>query len=531
MQKRICHRLVLMLAVTAVCGTDGIAWCQEGSATGTAGNTGYNAAPDLARTPPTTPAVENQFVSDDVNADNATLAGRVADLEKALKKMEDAAKADKAAADGKMTCTPCGRIQLDTASFSQVGNYAGWNQAVRPESNGVEFRRLYLCLQGGGFNVIQYKAEFDISGTNTNNAATPTDSYTSSVSTVQAASVQAKDVFLQINELPMIGHLRIGNFYEPFGMEATTSDLYTTFMERANTDMISPDRHIGVMAFDHFNENQDTLWELGGFCSAGGDGGMIFQDSHNYDASTLAGRVTWLPWYDECTNGRGLFHVGLAGNYQKAWANEYPLAKGPDTRPEESHLGLPYNFTMTNVDYVTQLGGELAWVYGPFSVQSEYAGAYATKLNGTSSPINAFYIQTSYFLTGENRVYDRNMACWTRVKPFENFFRVRDEDGCVCTGKGAWEVAYRWDNIDFTDALSTAGIASANGVSSSAMASRFSNHTIGLSWYLNPFTKLMFNYVYSTEIDTQTGSLGSQGGVHTSPNYLSVYEMRAQIDF
>ena len=57
------------------------------------------------------------------------------------------------------------------------------------------------------------------------------------------------------------------------------------------------------------------------------------------------------------------------------------------------------------------------------------------------------------------------------------------------------------------------------------MASRFSNHTLGLNWYLNPFTKLMFNYVYSTETDTQTG------GTHTSPNYLSVYEMRAQIDF
>ncbi|MFZ1936845.1 MAG: porin, partial [Thermoguttaceae bacterium] len=334
----------------------------------------------------------------------------------------------------------------------------------------------------------------------------------------------------QINELPWLGHVRIGNFYEPFGLEATTSDLYLTFMERANTDMISPDRHIGVMAFDHINCNQDTLWELGTFCSAGGDGGMIFQDARNDTASTVAGRLTWLPWYDECTNGRGLLHLGMAANYQRAWANEYPLAKGPDTRPEESHLGLPYNFTMTNVDHVSQLGGEAAWVYGPFSLQSEYAGAYVTRLNGTSSPINAAYIQASYFLTGENRVYDRNMGCWTRVRPFENFFRVRTEDGCVCTGKGAWEVAYRWDNIDFTDALSTANIATANGFNSSAMASRFSNHTLGLNWYLNPFTRLEFNYVYSTEIDTQAGPLAS-GGVHTSPNYLNVFEMRAQIDF
>lgn len=451
-------------------------------------------------------------------ADNASLSTRVAELETAMKKMDEKSKADKEKAASAMSVTPYGRVQVDAASFSQTGNYEGWSQVTKPESNGVEFRRLYLGLKGAGFDVIEYKLEFDFAGTNTNTAANP---YTSTVTSTSNANVQAKDVYLQINELPLAGHVRIGNFYEPFGLEATTSDLNLTFMERSNTDIISPDRHIGIMTFDHFGDNQNTLWELGGFCSAGGDGGMIYQDSGSYTASTLAGRLVWLPWYDEATNGRGLLHLGLAGNYGKAWANQYPLAKGPDTRPADSHLSLPYNYTMTNVDYFEEVGAEMAWVYGPFSVQSEFAGAYATKTNGTNSPINSFYIQTSYFLTGENRVYDRTMGSWGRIRPFENFFRVRDVDGNVCTGKGAWEVAYRWDTIDFTDALSTAGVVSG----APAMASRFNNHTLGLNWYLNPFTKLMFNYVYSTESDTQTG------GIHTSPNYLSVYQMRAQIDF
>jgi phosphate-selective porin OprO/OprP len=157
-------------------------------------------------------------------------------------------------------------------------------------------------------------------------------------------------------------------------------------------------------------------------------------------------------------------------------------------------------------------------------VQSEYAGAYATKTDGTTHPINSCYAQVSYFLTGENRVYDRNMGCWTRVKPYENFFRVRTCDDDVCTGKGAWEIAYRCDYIDYSKALSTAGIISlatpAPSVSAPAEASQFTNHTLGLSWYLNPFTKMMFNYVYSTEHP-----------LAGSNNYLSVYEMRAQIDF
>ena len=46
-----------------------------------------------------------------------------------------------------------------------------------------------------------------------------------------------------------------------------------------------------------------------------------------------------------------------------------------------------------------------------------------SRIDNSAHPINPCYIQASYFLTGENRVYDRSMARWTRVRPFENFFR------------------------------------------------------------------------------------------------------------
>ncbi|NLE39072.1 MAG: porin, partial [Pirellulaceae bacterium] len=45
------------------------------------------------------------------------------------------------------------------------------------------------------------------------------------------------------------------------------------------------------------------------------------------------------------------------------------------------------------------------------------------------------------------------------------------------------------------------------------------DHTIGLNWYLNPYTRVMFNYVHSTlEDDLGDGS-------------LSIFQMRTQIDF
>jgi phosphate-selective porin OprO and OprP len=488
MHGRIYQWLARSLTVAAICGSSAAAWAQEGQSPAAPQPSPYYAA------------------SANLGDNDATLAARVAELEKALKKMDDKAKADKEKAASTMSCTPFGRIQLDTAMFSQSGqeNYLGYAS----EPNGVEFRRLYIGLKGAGFDVIEYKAEFDLAGTVTG-GTNSYNTYNYPV-TAKGANVQAKDVYLQVNELPMLGHVRIGNFYEPFSIEDVSGDLVTTFMERGNPYLLVPDRHIGVMAYDHLLGNENALWFAGVFCDAGGDGGMDFQQTNAFTAADATGRLTWLPWYDEATQGRGFLHLGVAGAFRKAWGHQFPLAS-PSLRPEEAHLARTYAATMNNIDYTEELGAELVLVYGPFSFQSEFVGASAKGLNGDRHNIPSCYAFVSYFLTGENRQYDRDNGTTKRVKPFENFFRVRDENGDVHTGKGAWEVAYRCSYIDFSDAVSDFAAAPAN---------RFINHTIGLNWYLNPNTRLMLNDVYSTEQVRAGGNA-----------YLNTVEMRAQIDF
>ena len=51
-----------------------------------------------------------------------------------------------------------------------------------------------------------------------------TGSGTAGTGATTAAKIQAKDVYLQVNELPTIGHVRIGNFYEPFSIEDVSGD-------------------------------------------------------------------------------------------------------------------------------------------------------------------------------------------------------------------------------------------------------------------------------------------------------------------
>src|SRR5439155_3287536 len=101
---------------------------------------------------------------------------------------------------------------------------------------------------------------------------------------------------------------------------------------------------------------------------------------------------------------------------------------------------------------------EFLVIYGPFSVQAEGACArvndarsiYPTSARGTDRGNPTFwgaYVQTSYFLTGEHRRYDRRFGTFDRPKVANNVNpkNCGDADGCD-TGLdgpgrgGAWEV-------------------------------------------------------------------------------------------
>jgi len=436
--------------------------------------------------PAADPAVEYQFAAMDAYAAtnynfNAAkpaaelgLADRVAELESALNKIKGKEAAAKQKAAGKMSAKVGGRIHVDWAAFSQ----SEANKVQMGDNlNGVELRRGRIGVKGGGFHVIDYKVEWDFAGN----------------------AVSAKDVYLTVNELPILGHVRVGHFKEPFSLEEMTSANYITFMERANPNVLAPNRHLGVMAFD-YSQYENMTWAIGAFAS---ESGVEAQSDHGATAVTF--RMTGLPWYHEASGGRGLFHIGSGYSFRDAWDDEFL----GNIRPQEAHLAKQFNALISNVDYVSEVCGELAFVYGPFSAQAEYIGAYVADTAGTAANLHSCYAYVSYFLTGEHRPYKRSTGVFTRLKPLENFFRVRGCDGYVHTGKGAWEVAARWSYLDLTDEAIHLG--------------RWSNFTAGLNWYLNPYTRLMWNYVYSDVTpDFMPGQPDSAG---------QAFMMRAQVDF
>ena len=85
-------------------------------------------------------------------------------------------------------------------------------------------------------------------------------------------------------------------------------------------------------------------------------------------------------------------------------------------------------------------------MWGPFSVQSEAFLSNVNFIGVRSQNCYGAYVYGSYFLTGENRIYERfgqHGAQFGRNVPFTNFFWVPG-----CCGSGAWEAKGRWSNLD-----------------------------------------------------------------------------------
>ncbi|NMC19626.1 MAG: hypothetical protein GYA33_04330 [Thermogutta sp.] len=417
---------------------------------------------------------------EEANADD--LAQRVADLEKALGDMMAREAETKKKAAEKFSVSVDGRIYVDSVFFGQSdGSVAAFGDA----QDTVQLRSARLGAYGSGFDVFDYKVEVDFAGRDGDDDQ----------------STSFKDVYLGISDLPFLGRVQIGHFKEPFSIEELTSTRYITFMERSLVNVFAPRRNVGIAAC-RVSENERLTFAFGGFRTIGDKPPYVADDDGGY-AFTMRG--TYLPWYDEATHGRGLLHLGLGYSFREVDDPNQRICSRAET-----DVG-PYILdtgVITGVEDFHLLDPEIAFVYGPFSVQAEYLAAFYN-LAGNDADFHSAYVQMSYFLTGEHRRYDRKKGAFTRVKPFENFFRVRTCDGNIEMGRGAWELAYRYSWLDLDDA------------DAAIFGGYSSDHTVGVNWYLNPYMRLMFDYVYA-----------NLGTANNGPDTdLSVFQMRAQVDF
>lgn len=343
--------------------------------------------------------------------------------------------------DGSVKVKFGGRIHYDMAA-SAVSRQLK-NMFPGSEGTGNDFRRARIFTEGKVGEHLIFKAQYDFAGTD----------------------ADFKDVYAGLRNIPVVGTVRAGHFYEPQSLEMTTSSKYMTFMERGLPVLaFTAERSSGIGFHNQLFDERMTV-HAGAFRQVG-DSGERFDNQGGYN---VGGRITTLPiWEDE---GDQVVHTGVW--YSRMFGRNQTLRYNPDA--ESNTVGSLLNMPTIPVDGVHLLGTELAWVCGPFSTQGEFIASFVDADSGVSDKtFYGSYIAASYFLTGERKKYDRKLGIFGRTKP-KNSFSISEGTW------GAFEVAGRWSHLTLNDDRVRGGI--------------LNNFTFGLNWYLYSNLRLMANYV------------------------------------
>jgi phosphate-selective porin OprO/OprP len=338
--------------------------------------------------------------------------------------------------------------------------------------NYFEFRRLRLMADGVGYGVYDFRIQLDAEPESGDGVTTPV--------------VDIKDAYLTMNEVAFFNRVRWGNFFVPFSLEQVTNDTNNIFMERSipTQGIFAADREVGT-AFYGVNAAKDFTWTGGFFFDSISESLKERIDSNQ--GCRASGRLTWLPYYDEPSNGRYMLHTGCGVLYTHDQDDLIRFRARP-----QIHEG-PFLINTNNMpgsDYTTG-NVELATVWGPLSVQSEMFASHAA-LDSGDATLYGSYVYASYFLTGENRIYERfgqHGAQFGRNVPFSNFFFI--PGGC---GPGAWELKGRWSYLDLGE----------------ADAGSYNDMTLGFNWYWSDRMRVMFDWIRPvTTADTVFGATES----------------------
>lgn len=330
------------------------------------------------------------------------------------------------------------------------------------QQNYFEIRQIRLELRGEGYGVLDYKVqmEFEPELDPTGNSI--------------GGSVSMKDAFLGAKDVPLLGYLRVGHFKVHFSHDQILSRLNMTFMERfpmADPPGFTPGREVGVASYNH-SEDLSRSFVFGGFIDSISETRMDRLDDNQ--GFVGAARYTWLPYYDEPSDGRYLLHFGLGAVYTDTQDGSGRFRQRPEIHEGDRLIDTG---TMNADDYYV-LGSEALFQWGSFYTFNEVMWATLNETGVGNRNLYSGYVETGWRLTGEHRTYRRESGEFRGMTPHSNFWWV---DGC--RGIGGWEVAARYSFVDFTD---------------SPNQSEYDSWALALNWYWNKATKLQLNWINPT---------------------------------
>lgn len=324
------------------------------------------------------------------------------------------------------------------------------------------------------------------------------------------------DVWMELNEVPVLGNVRVGQWKQPFNLEAASSFRYTMFAERSLLfQPFTPFRHMALGFYD-WSENECATWAASVYRSGQDQYGDSIADNGNWG---FTGRTTYLPYAS--SEGDDYLNVGLGYNHVAAKDRTVRFRSIPEYFVGESVAqtpvgtsgqsipgpvnGIPFFVDTGNfaANHYNLVGTELLWVKGPLTVMSEANYNFVAQTNGPAVGFPGLFVQAGWFLTGEHRPFNRKLAQVDRIQVKH---KVGWDSATGCWGWGGWELAARYSYLNLNDENIQGG--------------RIQDGTLGVNWYLNSFAKIQFNYVRAFLDNPRNGS-----------SQTDIFGLRAQVDF
>jgi phosphate-selective porin OprO/OprP len=351
-----------------------------------------------------------------------------------------------------------------------------YQQEDTAQNDSLFMDRVRFSMDGVLYKYFQYKVETDFT-----------------------SSAGLRDAYLNVNYSPQ-ANVQIGQYKVPFSYEALLSKRYLDLVERSAVTLnaVTPSRDIGLMLHGRLGSG----WLTYHLALLNGSGQ---NRSDNNSAKDVAARLVLAPFVTATDSLLSGFTLGGAMTF-----GHQPRSKSiAGITPTGFEFFQPVEVRGDRL----RIGGHLAWFAGPYSLTSEYiyTAEERQRLGANGEDLSNFvtsggYVGGTWLLSGEKKVFNRpNRPQALFLNPVGTM-----------EGWGSWELAIRYEFFTLDN--------DADGNPGALRRNRFDAARLGVNWYLNPWTRVSVEYLYSLFDDARRSP---RLGHHSVNSFLS----RVQVEF
>ncbi len=331
-----------------------------------------------------------------------------------------------------------GSFETQLTGYGQL-DFRGYQAGNHPP-NTFLIRRARLAVEGKLERYFDFKVEGDFADT---------------------SSTLLRDFYVNINRIDEF-QLRFGQFRVPISQEEIRRDQLQDFVERSMVNNLVPSRSPGVMVSGVINKGAFE-YQIGAFNGKG----LLANNNNGTPESAI--RLRFAPW----KNRKEFISKGFI--FGGAFTQGRSLGGTSVRGQTESRSFSFFVPDAINGKYI-RANGEMTWMLGPAAIRAEYDQTNQRRDNlgvaGRNLPgvvAKGYTAQFTYLLTGEEKPEA------VAVTPKNNLFG----DGNGKHGYGAWELKFRYANLQIADGT--------------AKSNRADSFYFGPNWYMNRFVRYMLD--------------------------------------